>query len=68
MKFFDDEIYFTGWSQLLKIFIEVAILQSRPQFLSHQELIRNQFLQLVSKNFPILVLYLFGQDCRRKTI
>ena len=31
---FGDKIYFTGWSRLLKIFIEIATLQSRPQFLS----------------------------------
>ena len=29
-----DKINFTGWSRLLKIFIELATLQSRPQFLS----------------------------------
>ena len=34
IKFFGDKIYFTGWSRLLKIFIEIATLQSRPQFLS----------------------------------
>ena len=33
--FFGDKVYFTGWSRLLKIFIELATLQSRPQFLSH---------------------------------
>ena len=67
IKFFGDKIYFTGWSRLLKIFIEIATLQSRPQFLSHSELIRNQFLQLVCQNLPIFVLNLFGQDCWRKT-
>ena len=34
INFFGDQIYFTGWSQLLKICIEIATLQSRPQFLS----------------------------------
>ena len=34
IKFFGDKIHFTGWSPLLKIFIEIEILQSRPQFLS----------------------------------
>ena len=34
IKFFGDKIYFTGWSRLLKIFIEIATLKSRPQFLS----------------------------------
>ena len=33
MKFFGDKVYFTGWSRLLKIFIDIATLQSRPEFL-----------------------------------
>ena len=33
-NYFGDKIYFTGWSRLLKIFIEIATLKSRPQFLS----------------------------------
>ena len=33
IKFFGDKNYFTGWSRLLKIFIEIATLQSRPQLL-----------------------------------
>ena len=68
MKFFGHKIYFAGWSRLLKIFIETATLESRPHFLSRWEFIRNQFLQLASKNLPIFVLNLFGQDCWRKTI
>ena len=35
LNFFGDKIYFTCWSRLLKIFIEIATLQTRPQFLSH---------------------------------
>ena len=38
VKYFGDKIYFTGWSQLLKIFIEIATLQIRPQFLSLAEI------------------------------
>ena len=35
MNFFGDKVSFTGWSWLLKIFIEIATLQSRPEFLFH---------------------------------
>ena len=34
IKFFGNKTYFTGWWRLLEIFIEIATLQSRPQFLS----------------------------------
>ena len=68
MKVFGDKIYFTGWSRLLKVFIEIATLQNRLQLLCRLELMRNQFLQLVCKKLPIFVVNLFGQDCWRKTI